>query len=241
MRRSSSSSSSFSPLSQSPVQRLRLIFSRGEELKYLSHLDLMRLWHRAFRRAGMPLAYSQGFSPHPRFSLAAPLPVGVTSEGELMDVFLERRVSPDFFAQAVSRQLPQGIEILGVKEVWIGLPSLQSLVRFAEYRVGVEAEMKASAVQEALHSLLEKKELPWQHRRGEEVRRYDLRAQISDLWLIEGSGSSYVLGMRLRQDPSGAGRPEQVALALGFSQPPKSIHRVRLILEGPTPSERRMA
>ncbi len=220
--------------SNAPLQRLRLIFGRGEELKYLSHLDLMRLWHRAFRRAGMPLAYSQGFSPHPRFSLAAPLPVGVTSEGELMDVFLERRVSVDFFSRAMARQLPLGIEILGVREIWPGLPSLQSLVRFAEYRVEIEAELKAREVQEALHRLLEKRELPWQHQRGEEVRRYDLRAQVDGLWLIEGSNLSYALGMRLRQDPSGAGRPEQVTLALGFSQPPKSIHRLRLILGQPT-------
>ena len=71
------------------MHRLRLKFSRGEQLKFLSHLDLMRLWERAFRRAGMELAYSEGFSPHPRISLAAPLSVGITSIAELMDVFLE--------------------------------------------------------------------------------------------------------------------------------------------------------
>ena len=67
------------------MQRLRLTFSRGEELKYISHLDLMRLWPRAIGRADMPLVYYQVFSPHPRLSLAAPLAVGVTSSGELMD------------------------------------------------------------------------------------------------------------------------------------------------------------
>ena len=58
--------------------RLRIKFSRGEQLKFLSHLDLMRLWERALRRAGINPAYSEGFSPHPRISLAAPLAVGVT-------------------------------------------------------------------------------------------------------------------------------------------------------------------
>ena len=66
------------------MHRLRLKFSRGEKLKYLSHLDLMRLWERALRRAGLPAAYSEGFSPHPRISLASPLAVGVTSRAELM-------------------------------------------------------------------------------------------------------------------------------------------------------------
>jgi radical SAM-linked protein len=61
------------------MQRLRITFARGKELKYISHLDLMRLWQRALRRADIPLAYSQGFSPHPRLSIAAPLAIGVTS------------------------------------------------------------------------------------------------------------------------------------------------------------------
>ena len=63
------------------MQRLRATFSRGERTKYITHLDLMRFWERAFRRARVPIAHSEGFRPHPRFALAAPLPVGVTSDG----------------------------------------------------------------------------------------------------------------------------------------------------------------
>ena len=68
------------------MQRLRIRFRRGPELKYISHLDIMRLWHRALQRAGISLAYSQGFNPHPKISLAAPLALGITSEAELMDI-----------------------------------------------------------------------------------------------------------------------------------------------------------
>ena len=68
------------------MQRIRISFSRGEKVKYISHLDLMRLWERALRRASIPIAYSQGFSPHPKISIAAPLPIGVTSDGEFMDI-----------------------------------------------------------------------------------------------------------------------------------------------------------
>jgi radical SAM-linked protein len=69
------------------MNRLRIRFGRGQELKFISHLDLTRLWHRALRRAGVALAYSEGFNPHPRLSLAAPLQLGATSEAELMDVY----------------------------------------------------------------------------------------------------------------------------------------------------------
>lgn len=215
-----------------PQQRICLTYSRGEELKYISHLDIMRLWHRALRRAGMPLAYSQGFNPQPRISIAAPLAVEVTSEGELMDVFLERRVSLDFFSKVVSEQLPRGMGILGLKEAWPRLPSLQSQLRFAEYRVQVESEREPKAVGEAIRTLLEKESLPWEHARGESMHRYDLRSLIDDIWIIAHNASGYTLGMRLRNDPGGSGRPDQVILALGFSEPAKSIHRTKLIMGG---------
>jgi radical SAM-linked protein len=213
------------------MQRLRLTFSRGEELKYISHLDLMRLWQRALRRADIPLVYSQGFSPHPRLSLAAPLAVGVTSGGELIDIFLERRVSPHFFMKVVREQLPRGIDISEVVEVGLGLPSLQSQVRSAEYRVVAETDKKPNEVENAIASLLSSDKLPWQHNRDKEVRRYDLRTLVDDLWLIEYRPPEFTVGMKLRCDSSGTGRPEQVLSALGFTAHPKSIHRTRLILE----------
>jgi len=214
------------------MQRLRLKFGRGQELKYISHLDLMRLWQRALRRAGMPIAYSQGFSPHPRLSIAAPLPIGVTSKGELIDIFLERRASLSFFTKAVAAKLPPGIEISEAKEIWPNLPSLQSQVRYAEYRVEVESDRELKEVQLAIRSLLDREHLPWQHVRDKEVRKYDLRALIHDLWIEDWHGTECTLGMRLRTDAGGAGRPEQVTLALGFPQQPQSIHRTNLILAG---------
>ncbi len=213
------------------MQRLRLTFSRGEELKYISHLDLMRLWQRALCRADIPLVYSQGFSPHPRLSLAAPLAVGVTSSGELIDIFLERRVSPHFFIKAVREQLPRGIDISEVVEVGLGLPSLQSQVRSAEYRVIAETDKKANEVESAINFLLSSDKLPWQHNRDKEVRKYDLRTLVDDLWLIEYHSPEFTIGMKLRCDSSGTGRPEQVLSALGFTAHPKSIHRTKLILE----------
>jgi radical SAM-linked protein len=213
------------------MQRLRIKFRRGAEVKYISHLDIMRLWQRALNRAGMALAYSEGFHPHPKISLAAPLAVGVTSEAELMDITLTREASPHFFTAAVNQQLPDGFEILQVIPVAESLPSLQAQVRFAEYTVELETEKMQPEVASAIASLLSLKNLPWQHQRDTGPRRYDLRALIDDLWLVDGSAESGTVGMRLRCDSSGSGRPEQVAAALGFEQYPKSIHRTRLILK----------
>jgi len=210
------------------MQRLRVTFSRGEELKYISHLDMMRLWERALRRAAMPVAYSESFNPQPKISLAAPLQIGMTSEAELMDVFLERRLLPYYFLRGVGDQSPPGVAIKEVREVGLRLPSLQSQVRFAEYRVEV-ATGKVD-VESSLHSLLAKETLPWQHMRDTGPRRYDLRVLIDDLWLEHLRDGQCLLGMRLRMDAKGTGRPEQVVMALGFGDYPKSIHRTKLIL-----------
>ncbi len=212
------------------MQRLRITFSRGQEVKYISHLDLMRLWQRALRRAAIPLAYTKGFSPHPRLSLAAPLAIGVTSSGELMDVFLDRRVSPHFFLTEVSKQLPQGVDVSEVVETGIGLPSLQSQVLYAEYKVLVETDRDRAEVEGALESVLAKDTLPWQHARDKEIRRYDLRALIDTIRLEEWGPPECILDMRLCCDSKGTGRPEQVCLALGFTAAPKSIHRTGLVL-----------
>ena len=212
------------------MQRLRIRFTRGEEVKFISHLDIMRLWQRALNRAGVPLAYSEGFNPHLRMSLAAPLALGVTSEAELMDIVLARFASPHNFTTAVSRQLPSGIEIRQVYNIPLTLPSLQSQVRYAEYKVELKTGKGQKDIESLIASLLATEHLPWQHQRDTGPRHYDLRALIDDLWLIDWRRGRCAIGMRLRCDSSGSGRPEQVAIALGFEQYPESIHRTRLIL-----------
>jgi radical SAM-linked protein len=213
------------------MQRLRIKFTRGEELKYISHLDLMRLWQRALNRAGIALAYSEGFNPHPRMSLAAPLALGVTSEAELMDVVLAKFISPHTFTATVGRQLPPGITIQQVYHAPLTMPSLQSQVRFAEYTVGVATEKGKPEIEAAITDLLKKETLPWQHQRDTGPHKYDLRALIDDLWLIDWSDGRCNIEMRLRCDSSGSGRPEQVAAALGLTRYPDAIHRIRLILQ----------
>ena len=213
------------------MQRLRLTFSRGNELKYISHLDLMRLWQRALRRASIPLVYSQGFSPHPRLSLAIPLAIGMTSSGELMDIFLEHRVSPHFFMNAVSKQLPGGVAISEVVEVGLDLPSLQSQILCAEYTISLSSEKSLEEIEASIKTILAKDGLPWQHTRDKEIRKYDLRSLIDDIWLIDWHPHECTLGMRLYCDSRGTGRPEQVTLAMGFADAPTSIHRTKLILD----------
>jgi radical SAM-linked protein len=212
------------------MQRMRVKFRRGEELKFISHLDITRLWQRAFTRAGIPLAYSQGFNPHPQISLAAPLAVGTTGEAELMDIYCAKNVSPPFFTQAVNRELPVGIMIMQAQQVNPDLPSLQSSISLADYEVTVITEKTQEEIAQAISRLLALKELPWQHERDTGIRHYDLRRLIDDLRLVHYGEGSAVIGMKLACAATGSGRPEQVILALGFSGYPRAINRTQLFL-----------
>ena len=88
------------------VQRLRVRFGADGALRYVSHLDVMRVWERVCKRAGLPLSHSQGFSPRPKIALAAPLAVGMTSEAELIDLLLARYVEPAEARAALEAQAP---------------------------------------------------------------------------------------------------------------------------------------
>ncbi len=213
------------------MQRLRIRFSRGEDVKYISHLDLIRLWQRALNRAGIPLTYSRGFNPHPQISMALALAMGVTSEAELMDIYVDRFISPHNFTAAMGQQLPRGIAISGVFTTPLTIPSLQSQVRQAEYIVGIAADKTREQIETDINALLDKETLPWQHQRDTGPKKYDLRALVDDIWLIDWRQGFCSIGMRLRCDNTGSGRPEQVAAALGFTNYPDSILRSKLILQ----------
>lgn len=148
-----------------------------------------------------------------------------------MDVFTTKWISPHSFKDTLSRQLPPTIEVFGVYQIAPTLPSLQSQVRYSEYRVNVESEREAKDIESAISSLLSLERLPWHHQRDSGQRDYDLRTLIDDLRLVDWRSPYCTIEMRLRCDSSGSGRPEQVTLALNFTHHPQSIHRTRLILE----------
>lgn len=216
------------------VQRLRVTFARGEAMKYITHLDQMRAWERALRRADIPIAYSEGFTPHAQIALASPLPVGTTSDAELMDVFLAERMHPREFRERVVAQLPPAMRIVNVEEAGIALPALQAQVRAAEWEVEV-APADGVDVDGAVAAFLAAERIPWEHRRDDEVKAYDIRALVKSIEVEHREGGGVRLRMLLRSDSSGSGRPEQVAAALGMPAPVR-MHRMRIVLAGGSPA-----
>jgi len=155
--------------------------------------------------------------------------VGVTSKAELMDVFLSRPTTPGNFIQKVAPQVPDGISIIDIQPVSLEAPSLQSRLRFAEYLVEVRAQQGTLDVDSSMKAILALDTLPWHHTRDTGERFYDLRPLLDDIWMAGQKDALYTIGMRLRCDSSGSGRPEQVIKALGFTETPASIERIKLI------------
>jgi hypothetical protein len=114
----------------SSVTKIRFRFAKREAVKFISHLDLLNTLTRAFRRAEIPMAYSQGFNPHPKISFGSTLPVGTTSEAEFADIALETYMEPDDFISRSNDELPSGLEFLEAQEIPIGVPSLMASSMF---------------------------------------------------------------------------------------------------------------
>jgi radical SAM family uncharacterized protein/radical SAM-linked protein len=118
-----------------PRYRFRARFTKTGNVRYLGHLDLSRTMLRAFRRARLPLSYSQGFNPKPRVAFGPALPLGVASEGEYVDLELHSLVDPEATVATLNSELPKGIRFASMREIGRGVPALSEAIRSARYRV----------------------------------------------------------------------------------------------------------
>ncbi len=133
------------------VSRYRLTFTKLGNLRHLSHLELGRVLNRAFRRAGLRLAYSKGFHPMPKISFPSALPVGTESRAETAQIELVEAIEPGAFADRVNRQLPQGIRITAVEAV--SLSKKRPRLKASRFLITLEgAEFKDESLTKFLQS-----------------------------------------------------------------------------------------
>lgn len=213
------------------MQRLRLRFGRGSTVRFISHLDTMRCWERVFRRAGVPLEYTQGFTPHPKLAVAAPLAVGFTGAAELMDIWLRKWTPPEAVLMMLRPELPQGFELSEVWEVPLRAPSLQAIICSARYRCVAWCDDGLSAARAAAQAFLASESVMYEYRRKDEVRSQDIRPLVRDVVVGPGAGGACEIELDVRLGQEGSVRPEHVLAVLGFAGPAESIERVSLSWE----------
>src|SRR3954453_4608196 len=121
------------------VQRLRIRYAKRDRMRFTSHRDVARALERALRRAELPMAYSAGFSPHPKVSYAGAAPTGVASEAEYLEIGLAERREPDDVRRSLDAALPPGLDVVDVVESAGG--SLADRINASRWRVELpEAE-----------------------------------------------------------------------------------------------------
>jgi radical SAM-linked protein len=208
--------------------RMRVVFATDESVKYVGHLDLARAWERAIRRAGLPLSYSQGFHPQPRIQFAAALPVGVTGAAEVMDIYLSEELDPDWLLARLEPALPRGIRPISAATVPINLPSLQSMVCGASYRIEVETEEPTSAFCARIEAFLARPAAWRERRRGEKLARYDLRPLVKTIRYRGTCELGQAFDTDMRSEPGATGRPDELLAELGFEASARRIERLSL-------------
>lgn len=207
------------------IMRVRITFTKKNALRYIGHLDLHQLWERAIRRADLPLAYSQGFHPQPKISLAAALPLGFSSRGEVLDMRLKENISVEDISKRLGENLPVDIKIIKTEEVDESLPALQTQVLSASYDVELTEPIEKSELTRRVESVMMSESII-RERRG---KQYDLRPLIEMLSVVTESNGNVWLKMTLAAREGATGRPEEVLSSLQIEPETTKVERTRLI------------
>ncbi len=215
-------------------------------MRYTGHLDLRRAWERTMRRAGLPLAYSQGFNPRPVLSLASPLPLGFTSTHEIGDFWMSEVCDLVEATLALKQAAPPGIGVHHLEEIAdIHGEKLPNLIQSSQYIVALPPEgrktgsadpcgancAESANLERQVAQLLEQEHL----QRKRKKKEYDLRPLIEKLEVIapNAEGDSR-LHMQLSTRSGATGRPDEVLLALGLDPLQADICRTRILLKSET-------
>lgn len=205
--------------------RVRITFAKTAAMCHTGHLDLYRAWERLIRRAGLPLAYTQGFSPHPRINLASALPLGFTGEAEVVDIWLESELPAEAVYAALQAAAPPGMLIREAAVVDEKAPALQTLVEASEYVITLLEEVEELA--ERLAAVLEKTEM----RRERRGKTYDLRPLILGAEMLgRDEQGRQQLRARLMAREGATGRPEELLAELGVDPLAARVVRKELVV-----------
>jgi radical SAM-linked protein len=184
--------------------RYRARLSKTGRMRFLGHLDLSRLLMRAMRRAGIALAYSQGFNPKPKVAFGPALPVGVSSEGEYLDFEGFDCLDPAEARSGINAALPAGVRFEALESIGRNIPALGEAIRAARYRAQVPTEGDLAT---ALEDFCARGPLTVRREKNGKVTTFDLGRELLDLEKVDGS----TLRFTLAHHADGASvRPEEV-------------------------------
>jgi radical SAM-linked protein len=169
---------------QNKVQRFRVWFGKQGDMALVSHLDLVRLFDRAVRRASIPISFTGGFHPGPRISIANALTLGMTSSGEIVDFETHTRIELKEFAEKLKAQLPSDLPIYQVEEVEVKSPAATRLLAKAEYLLTLNTDdfVSLDRWQNWLNQVKQTDEIIWEKiTKSGKIVKVNLRDRLFDI------------------------------------------------------------
>src|ERR1700751_2824053 len=168
------------------IQHLLVRYAKRGKMRFASHLDVARAFERSVRRAGLPIAYSSGFTPHPKISYAGGAPTGVASEAEYLSLTLTSRTEADAVRERLNAALPDGIDVIAVTEDSGGLPA--SRLTASEWQVGLPG-LPADYVVPVVRKFPALTEAPVERLTSKGMRRMDARAAVVSLHVLDDASA----------------------------------------------------
>jgi radical SAM-linked protein len=203
----------------------RVEYAKRGRLRFIGHLDTVRLITRAVRAAGLPVQYTKGCSPHLELSPGPPLPVGTSGEREFFDVRLAEPVDPGAVRDALQSHMPEGIAIHGVRLIVGKTASLGVYLNRADYVVDVAAG--SGIGRDAIERLMASDEAVVVRTRPGGDKSVNVRRFVERLDVAEGPDGSTRLEMTIVMTPDGSTNPSEVLAALRGGEADERSHPVR--------------
>lgn len=193
-----------------PVQKLRIRYAKRGRLRFSSTRDFQRALERALRRAGVPMAFSAGFHPHPKISYANAAPTGTASEAEYVEISVVQRVDPESVRAALDGALPEGLDVLQVVQAAPG--SLAERLQASEWVLRFEG-LRVETLAAAVASFLARDRLEVTRTFKNGPRSFDVRNAVIDMRTEAGDGECAILHLVVRHTTPVV-RPDDVLTAL---------------------------
>lgn len=166
------------------MHKVRLSFYKKDYAKFVSHLDLMKMFQRVFRIAGVDVTFSQGFNPHPKMSIAYPLPVGVTSEEEYLDLQVDSKPDYEKLVEQINSAMPKDIKII---KAWEPKENL-NLICFAKYNVKVTLEKELENLISLVNEFCNRNEIVIDKKTKKGISATDIKAMIKEIKILNVNG-----------------------------------------------------
>jgi len=223
---------SHQPLATSPISfKSRFRFTKRNDARFLSHLEIMGAFKRALTRVQIPIRYSEGFHPQMKLAMSHPLSLGIESDWEFFEIETFKPIDPQELKDRLNEGLPGGIVILDAETVDTKAPSLYSRLRSVDYEANFESldDLPENALATSLSEYQKKDQWIWSRFKEGKRKDFDLKKLVS----VKGDNLPRTFQFSTRIDPDGSLKPQEVLCSvLGLT--PEMLHRVRIVKQAIT-------